>query len=89
MNWDLITLDVLGNEEDGFEINAAYSSGRSVFIPMWEYDQNILQALKDMSAIDDEANLEDIEIDGDQYGLYISDKHNGCPMYELRPAVER
>lgn len=80
--WEAITYDVWGNEDDGYEVNAAYTTGRIYEIDDYEDDDAIIKALTDGGEIYGDLDREDIDIDGDEHVLYIN--YKGWPAMELR-----
>jgi hypothetical protein len=82
--YNVHSLDVWGNEEDGFGVNV-YSSSGTIEIPSGAKDADILRVLKEDGFIDPHIKLSDIEIEGDEYELHVSDSRNSQPVYQLRP----
>ena len=74
--FDIISYDVWGNRHDGYEVNAAYFTGKTVAIDPEASDRAINRAL----------NVKSITWHGDpDFALYGELKRNGKPALELRP----
>lgn len=82
-NWKLISLDVWGNEDDGFEVNAAYHTGITLSIDDHEHDHSVIGALRDGGYLADDVAYEDIDVDGDEYMMYITYVPTGEPLWHL------
>ena len=80
MKYELLTLDVLGNDEDGYEVNDVYNKG----IIEIEDDLSNLSIIK---AIENEGyiNIKDLIIEDfcDDSLICLDDK-NGRPIFQLR-----
>jgi hypothetical protein len=75
MKYEVITYDVWGNARDGFEVNQAFYSGRTVTLPENASDYLINRRL----------SLQGVKWDGEpEYSLYGELKRNGMPALELR-----
>jgi hypothetical protein len=83
--YDVHDLDVWGNEEEGFEINDVYPSRGKIEIPTDAKDADIVRMLKDEGFLKDTVKFSDVEIEGDEYELYIRDSKTSEPVFELRP----
>lgn len=74
--YDIISYDVWGNARDGFEVNAAYFTGRIVVIDPEGSNMAINRAL----------NVRGVIWEGEPDStLYGKLKRNGMPALELRP----
>lgn len=73
--YQIISYDVWGNARAGFEVNAAYTTGRYVVIDL-ENDSD--------RAINRRLGMRGITWDGDDVVLYGTVKRNGMPAMELR-----
>jgi hypothetical protein len=73
--FDIIALDVWGNAREGFDVNAAYYTGRTI-----ELDENASDR-----AINRALNVRGVVWSGDpDFSLYGDLKRNGRPVLELR-----
>lgn len=79
--WEFISYDLWGNEEDGFEVNAAYHTGRVYEIDD-ESDDGIINFLRSAGFVDDDVDATDIDVDGDETIIYIN--YKGSPALEFR-----
>jgi len=74
--FQIISYDVWGNAKEGFEVNAAYFTGKTVSIDPESSDRAINRAL----------NVRGIVWQGaPEFALYGELKRNGMPALELRP----
>lgn len=75
--YEIISYDVWGNARDGFEVNAAYRTGRTVEIDLEASDYAINRAL----------GVRGVAWEGDpEYTLYGAIKRNRRPALELQAA---
>lgn len=75
--YQIVSYDVWGNARDGFEVNAAYSTGRTIELSGDESDRTINRRL----------GIRGVTWDGEpEYTLYGEIKRNGKPALELRAA---
>ena len=75
--YQIIAYDVWGNARDGFEVNAAYTTGTYIVIDL-ENDSD--------RAINRRLGIRGVTWDGDDVVLYGTVKRNGMPAMELRRA---
>ena len=68
MKFEIINYDVWGNSQDGFEVNAAYSTGIFVDISENDTDKTILKKLKEDPSQLDSSGM------GDWFKLSQKDK---------------
>ncbi len=79
------SLDVWGNETDGFQVNDIYPSSGTVQISDQATDREILEALKDEGHIRRGVLPSQVRIDGEPgFSLWVEDARNGRPELELR-----
>ena len=77
--YEVISYDVWGNAREGFQVNAAYSTGRVVEIDPDATDY----------AINRRVGVRGVTWDGDpDYSLYGEVKRNGRPALEMRAIRE-
>ena len=83
--WEYISYDLWGNEEDGFEVNAAYTTGRVYEIDD-DSDTGVIRFLRDAGFMDDDVDEMDVDVDGDEDVIYIN--YRGYPALEFRRTDE-
>ncbi len=82
--WRVYTYDVLGNDEDGYEVNNVYP-GRVVKLPAKVNLEQIIDILKDAGYLNSHASTEDVYDDSNSEDvIYLSEISNACPILELR-----
>lgn len=79
--WRFYDLDVWGNAEEGYEVNASYRTLHTIELPKDATPKEILQCLRDNRDIKKGLRRKLIEIDGDEDTIYIS--YKGRPEIEL------
>jgi hypothetical protein len=84
-NWEYISYDLWGNNVDGYEANAAYTTGRIYEIDD-ESDTGIIRFLHDAGFMDDDVNEQEVDIDGDEDVIYVN--YKGSPALEFRRTDE-
>ena len=83
--FELVTYDVWGNDEEGFEVNNAFRSGKTDILYENMTDEEIFQRLKEEDLIEDWVSEKTVEIDGEfDFTLTFNKKENGEPLFELR-----
>lgn len=87
--YQVINLDVWGNENDGYEVNDMYATSIYVNIPDIDNDADIIVELIDAGILKPHATTDNIDIDGDDYCLYIEESATGFPLYHLRLKDQR
>lgn len=82
--WTLWSLDVWGNARDGFEVNDRGKVNSDLYIAD-ESDKGVIAALKAGGYIDAHVKPSQIDVDdgGSADTLYINQKRNGRPVYQL------
>jgi hypothetical protein len=84
-----IELDVWGNEEDGFEVNNAMRTGRTVLIPAAaNHDNDIIEALIQHGELTERARGR-VNLDDDGYTITIEDNHTGEPLVQFQRVPRR
>ena len=80
----VVSLDVWGNEIDGYEVNSAYYTGIDITCDI-ESDQDIITSLQvGEGFLSDKANIDTITIDGDpDFMITVDDTETGYPLYQL------
>lgn len=79
--WRVFSLDVWGNEEDGYEVNNRFEVG-SVSFTEDATDHQICLALKKEGLLRySKKHLKDVEIDGDD--MWLSIDYKGRPELQL------
>lgn len=83
--WEYISYDLWGNDVDGYEVNAAYTTGRIYEIDD-DSDTGVIRFLRDNGFMDDSADEMEIDIDGDEDVIYVN--YKGYPALEFRRTDE-
>lgn len=76
------SLDVWGNETDGFEVNDRRQIG-TVEIEDDTPDGSILGRLQAKGYLDESLSIIDVCIDGDDEVIFIDTTHTGYPLLQL------
>lgn len=91
--YEVISLDVWGNEKDGFEINAAYTTGREVELPENPSLDETLKALRAAGEFDRTAHTKTIawspEVEHGSEELTVIRRKTGKPLLTLRPKRDK
>lgn len=85
--YKVISYDVWGNEDDGFEVNNAFYTPYTVEITDRDNDQAIVRKLIDVGYCSEEA-LRELELDphiDHSHTIYLVERKNCKPFCELRP----
>jgi hypothetical protein len=83
VTWQVKSLDVWGNEEDGFEVNQEFSAGE-IQIPAMTDDADLLKLMKKEGFIKDNVRSNQIEFEDTGSGfIEIKDAKSGEPLYFL------
>lgn len=81
--WIVKSLDVWGNEDDGFEINQEFHAG-DIEIPVLTDDAGLLKLLKENDFLKSNVRLNQVEFDDSGAGLIeVKDAKTGEPLYLL------
>jgi hypothetical protein len=80
--WQVWTLDVWGNEIDGYDVNDRSRAGYIELVESYT-DHDILQALKDENFLKESVKFTDINIDGDDTLIFIDSAENAYPLFQL------
>jgi hypothetical protein len=81
--FQLIDLDVWGNDRDGYDVNDQSSTDQYYFLQRDWTDKQIVQSLKDQGLIKKTVRYSSVGIDGEwDYELYF--EHRGRPEFNLR-----
>jgi len=89
MKYDVVSLDVWGNAKDGYDVNQSFATGVTVDIPDVDNDADIIVELIDHAMLSPGCSTDNIEIDGDDYCLYINRKEDCYPLFELRRSLDQ
>lgn len=87
-NWEVIEYDVVGNAEDGFEVNDLHHTSQTIAIDDFEEDAGVVDALVDAGHIPDTSVPGDIIVEGDEECLYVNNAADGYPILELHRTYE-
>jgi len=83
--YKLITYEVWGNDEDGYEVNNAHFTGDILELELELSHEATIEKLKEEGWIPEKVKSEDVRIDGEgEYSLYFMYEPTGYPMFELR-----
>ena len=87
--FEIISLDVWGNESDGFQVNQAFNTGKFIEFADDSDDGVIVDALKAGGFLVDTVMVDDVTIEGEiDFQLYIEHAETGEPLWHLYPATE-
>ena len=75
--------DVLGNEEDGYEVNNLCTCVTGIEIPADAKDADIINYLKSINYLIEKASTENIELSGDDLFIELTEKETGYPLGRL------
>jgi hypothetical protein len=82
--FQLMDLDVWGNEEEGFEVNDMWAIERFEWtLAEWEDDTFVINELIESGYLTEKAR-DRVGLDGNERTLYINDDQTGRPLYEIR-----
>jgi len=82
--WKIITYDVWGNEEDGYEVNQAFYSGAEIELPPEPSDEHVRSALVQAGYLRKGIQLRTLDFDGDDGLIQIKRKRDGRPLLEIQ-----
>lgn len=83
--YELIDYDLWGNEKDGYTVNQAFRTGKTVSLlrSNLETDVKLIKALKLAGIIKKRIHAKSVTVDGESDSiLYFG--HRGVPAFELR-----
>ena len=90
MKYNLYTYDLLGNDEDGFEVNDVYLNTSNIELDDCdlETDYTLFAALKKQNLVNDTVGIDKLNLDWQEdvngnFTIYID--YDGKPACELRP----
>ncbi len=99
-SYELWSYDVIGNAKDGYEVNdrscfsrdcqinttkAEYNKGtEQEFTENAPSDSQILSALQSIGFLNNKVQVSDLDIDGDDKNLYITEAKDSYPLCELQ-----
>jgi len=76
--YKVISLDVWGNQREGFEVNAAYYTGLEVDLPEYATDEEIIQQLKSVGYLKKGLHTKSFQIDGEpDFTMYVDHQKFG------------
>ena len=75
--------DVLGNEEDGYEVNDLCTCVTGIEIADDATDTDIINYLKSINFLSEKATTETVELDGDDFYIELTEKETGYPLGRL------
>lgn len=80
--WTVWSLDVWGNEEDGFEVNDRRRVG-TIRVRLQASDAELLTALKNGYFVKSSVRLSDVEFEDYDELISVNDAKNGEPVLQL------
>lgn len=85
IKFEVITLDVWGNEKEGYEVNNAFTSGQSFIVPENATDKLILKHVKALGYLNKKTKFSSLVVHGEN-DLYIDwqKRGNNSPCLQLR-----
>ena len=85
MKYDVISYDVWGNDEDGYEVNDAHKVG-TIELAAYQCtnDARLTQCLINEGLLKEGTTAQDLIIEGWNEIIYIAEYSNSYPLYELR-----
>ena len=83
--YDVYSLDVLGSNSTGYEVNDLSNTGLQIELPEEYTDRDIIKALKEVDYLNKHCRYNSFEIDGDEYTLYVD--YNTTKIYS-RPIAQ-
>ena len=82
--WTVATLDVWGNEKDGWDVNNVYKYCDDLVIADDADEHDIMQALKRMGLLKKACQLRWLDIDWcDDTMIEINQAKNGYPLFQI------
>ena len=85
--YKIYSLDVWGNNKEGYEVNDLCYSGLTIELPENFTDKQLIKAMKDVGFINTKCQFKSFNIEGEFETLYINystSKIHGRPIAELR-----
>lgn len=80
--YKVFSLDVWGNEKEGFDVNDRSSLG-NITLPLDADDRTLVKGLKSEGIIGKFCKTKSFSIDGDDYSLNIDWASNSRPLFTL------
>lgn len=81
--WRILSLDVCGNEDDGYDLNAVYRTSHTIALPDDATDAQVADALVECQYLSERMrNRCRVEAIGDDM-LAIDDEQSGRPLVQL------
>lgn len=81
--WTLWSLDVLGNDDDGYEVNDRCCLDRAFELPEDATDAQIVNALRENHYLSGWVKTSHIEIGGDDLVIDVDWAKTGRPLFTL------
>lgn len=75
--------DVLGNEEEGYEVNNLCTCVTGIEIADDATDTDIINYLKSINFLSEKATTETVELEGDNFYIELTEKETGYPLGRL------
>lgn len=81
--WNVVTYDVWGNADEGFEVNDSHGAGHIELEDEEHFDDQVLLEKLSEAGFLQGRELDDLSFDGDDTAVYINDAHTGEPLLGL------
>lgn len=75
--------DVWSNEENGYEVNNLCTCATGIEIADDTTDADIINYLKSINFLSENATTETVELDGDDFYIELTEKETGYPLGRL------
>lgn len=83
--WNVITYDVWGNTEDGYEVNDSFTAGHIDLAEEEHFDDAaVLASLIEAGHVAEDTELNQLSFDGDDDVVYICDAFDGKPVISIQ-----
>ncbi|MCI0556975.1 MAG: hypothetical protein MN733_00650 [Nitrososphaera sp.] len=81
--FEIITYDVLGNEDDGYFVNDFFRTGAQITLTERQFANDKLLARVLAKKVTFH-KASDLEIGGDEFNIVVEESATGKPLFELR-----
>lgn len=81
--WEIISLDVWGNKDDGWDVNQAFHTRKMIELPEEFADKDVRDALVGAGYLKKTCQTRHLEIDGDDQVIYVNQAKDDYPLYQL------
>jgi len=85
--FQVIAIDVWGNETDGYVVNNAFKTGKIIEV-VGDDDSSVINALIEIEYLTDKANTDTVTVTGeDDFMLSVDATDTGEPLWQLIPEL--